>query len=627
MSRKKTKIMGWFLSVVVVSGLMSQAVIAAEENLEPVSQTIVSVETLESGIETYSLPVTQIDNSKKGIQGNEFMTLSDSSDWGIKHALLNIPLNLIANAESEATEYTYNGRTYQFHGIGGIRQAVRQMNERGITVSLVLLLQWDTRNMDMMVNGTPGHTYYGINGESERVNAAFHYLAEVFGTLECHADYWILGNEVNMPLAYNWTGSVDPQYNADVYAKGMRALYNAIDSQNKAIPSKPQAKVCVSVDHSWCHNDEGRGIGVKDFLGRFNASINSLQQGIPWGIAYHAYAAIMNPTDSHFTVSERSLWGNNRFTPNNENADFVTAANLEVLTNYVKNNFGVQHKIILSEQGFDARGGEAYQSACMAFTYYKAQFNDMIEAVIFRALNDSGNDGEFKLGIRGRNAENVFKYMDTDGYLSATRTCLSTIGVSGWSDLVTGFSMPGMGYVDVNTGDWFYEPVKYMYSNSIMTGTDGSHFDPVGNLSRAQFATILYRMDNSPEVEYQSIFPDVQNGFFYSIPVTWANQKKIVSGYMNGNFGPADYLTREDIAVMMFRYAKNYKQFDVSASNDLSGFPDKDSVSTYAVEAMHWAVGSGLISGNAGRIDPQGLASRAQAATIIMRFMEYYESN
>ena len=100
----------------------------------------------------------------------------------------------------------------------------------------------------------------------------------------------------------------------------------------------------------------------------------------------------MDPTSNKFTESEKLLWGNNKYTPNNLNAQFVTAANLNVLTDYVKNTYGSQHRIILSEQGFDAKGGEDYQAASLAYTFYAGQFNDMVDAVIFRSWEDHPDD-------------------------------------------------------------------------------------------------------------------------------------------------------------------------------------------------------------------------------------------
>ena len=157
-----------------------------------------------------------------------------------------------------------------------------------------------------------------------------------------------------------------------------------------------------------------------------------------------------------------------------------------------------------------------------------------------------------------------------------------------------------------------------------MTVMNDSEFGPGVKLSRAQFATILYRMEGEPEVAYDpAAFPDVREGQFYTAPAMWAKSTGIISGYEDGRFGPADEITREQMAVMMYRYA-NMRGLDISSEGDMSGFPDAGQVSAFADKEVKWAVGAGLIKGDGGNVNPQGTAERAQCATIIMRFMEGY---
>ena len=181
-------------------------------------------------------------------------------------------------------------------------------------------------------------------------------------------------------------------------------------------------------------------------------------------------------------------------------------------------------------------------------------------------------------------------------------------------------------YEDVAENDWFYDGVYYNYTAKIMTGKDTTHFVPYENLARAQFAVILHRLSGKPDVTYKVRFPDVPDGQFYSKAVIWAADTKVVNGYTDtGLFGPSDYINREQMAVMMYRYAK-YRKYDVSEKADYSQFTDAASVSEFAGEAMQWAVGSGIITGKdyGTRLDPQGNASRAECAIIIQRFMEKY---
>ncbi len=178
-------------------------------------------------------------------------------------------------------------------------------------------------------------------------------------------------------------------------------------------------------------------------------------------------------------------------------------------------------------------------------------------------------------------------------------------------------------FVDVVSADWFYDSAEAVYTSGLMTGMTPITFGPAENLSRAQFSTILYRMEGEPYANYWGQFPDVPYGQFYTSSVAWANKAQVIGGYSNGFFGPADPITREQMAVMMYRYAK-YRNYDVSDKISISGFPDTWKVSSFSREAMEWAVGAGLIKGDMGNINPQGNASRAQCATIITRFIDKY---
>lgn len=198
--------------------------------------------------------------------------------------------------------------------------------------------------------------------------------------------------------------------------------------------------------------------------------------------------------------------------------------------------------------------------------------------------------------------------------------------VTAWTIDISNLSLetPESIFSDVNYGDWYYDYVRYVKDRGLMTGLNETTFGPAESLYRAQFATIVYRMENSPEIAYSDKFPDVLDGQWYTDPVLWANEAGIVTGYSNtGYFGPADKINREQMAVMMYRYAK-YKGYDVETTGSLEAFPDAAKVNDFAKDAIEWCVGAGIITGKDGKIDPQGEANRAECATIIMRFMEYY---
>lgn len=189
-------------------------------------------------------------------------------------------------------------------------------------------------------------------------------------------------------------------------------------------------------------------------------------------------------------------------------------------------------------------------------------------------------------------------------------------------NLGTGVDNP---FTDVHPGDWFYDDVMFVYQNGLMSGTSATTFEPYTVTTRAQLAVIFYRMDGSPEVIGDSPFTDVEYGpgtTWYYDAVLWAYQKGIVAGYGDHTYHPGAPVTREQLAVMFRNYA-NYKGYSLTATNDLSGFTDAGSVSDWALEAVKWAVGNGLINGYGdGTLKPQGTATRAEVAAMLHNFIE-----
>ncbi|MFR7445846.1 MAG: S-layer homology domain-containing protein [Evtepia gabavorous] len=178
-------------------------------------------------------------------------------------------------------------------------------------------------------------------------------------------------------------------------------------------------------------------------------------------------------------------------------------------------------------------------------------------------------------------------------------------------------------FTDVKTGDWFYEAVQYVYDKGMMTGVSADRFAPASTTTRGMIVTILYRLENEPAVSGGSAFTDVESGAWYADAVAWAAANDIVNGTSATTFAPNSPITREQMATMLYRFAQ-YKGMDVvTLQEHLTGYPDGDQVSDYAIPAMNWAVGQGLIAGmENGTLVPQGSATRAQVATILMRFCE-----
>lgn len=179
----------------------------------------------------------------------------------------------------------------------------------------------------------------------------------------------------------------------------------------------------------------------------------------------------------------------------------------------------------------------------------------------------------------------------------------------------------GIPFTDVASNAWYYNAAKYAYTNNIISGYNAYTFGPEDNLTRGQLVTILWRMEGSPKVSGTPKFPDVQDSSqYYFKAVKWATDNNIVSGYNNGKFGPEDNITREQLAVMLNKFAK-YNKKNVSVSKDLSSFKDARKVSDYAISQMKWAVGAGVITGNAdGTLNPLGTATRAEVAAMLEKY-------
>ena len=179
-------------------------------------------------------------------------------------------------------------------------------------------------------------------------------------------------------------------------------------------------------------------------------------------------------------------------------------------------------------------------------------------------------------------------------------------------------------FEDVKDGDWFYDDVKYVFDKGLMKGTSDTTFSPADPTSRGMIVTILYRLEGEPAVAAECPFSDVEAGKYYEKAVIWAAENKIVNGYGDGKFGPDDNVTREQLAAILFRFAQ-FKGYDVSVGEDTNilSYNDAFSISEWAMPAMQWACGAGLLQGDgAGNLMPANNAARCEAAAILHRFCE-----
>ena len=174
-------------------------------------------------------------------------------------------------------------------------------------------------------------------------------------------------------------------------------------------------------------------------------------------------------------------------------------------------------------------------------------------------------------------------------------------------------------FTDVAENAWYYDAVVYVYENGMMTGTnDGTTFSPAMSLTRGMMAQVMFNLEKGTAPATGS-FTDVAADAWYADAVNWAAANGIVGGYGNGKFGPEDSITREQMAVLLYNYAK-FKGYDMTATTDLTAFSDDEKVSDWAEYAMKWAVAEGLINGSNNALNPLGTASRAEVAQILMNF-------
>lgn len=338
-----------------------------------------------------------------------------------------------------ATRYEYKGNVYYFTVPAGISEStIRSCNSQGKTVNITFLLRYTAGKEYMIWPGAreAGYNYYAPNFSDAAValkyEAFFHFLAEKFSKEDCHIDNWILGNEENMPALgkYHATSSyyatLDANTIASRYAAYYNCVYDAVRTYTKA------TRVSISVDHSWNHNDEGRGISTRQFLDLFNSKVGS---GKDWSVSYHAYPSIL--FESKIWAPHSDFTGT-KLNPNSADASFVDGANLNVLTDYIKSHFGSNHRVMLTEVGFSQYQGLNEQAASLAYTYYAAKYNDLVDCLILHTANINARENYELAGV----AQTVFDKIDNGNASDAAwidSVCLPTIGVSSWSQIVPGY--------------------------------------------------------------------------------------------------------------------------------------------------------------------------------------------
>ena len=193
---------------------------------------------------------------------------------------------------------------------------------------------------------------------------------------------------------------------------------------------------------------------------------------------------------------------------------------------------------------------------------------------------------------------------------------------NGAANVYARFSGSGLPFADVPSGSWYYDDVAYVYDTGLMTGLTATAFGPNLSTTRGMIVTILWRMENEPAAKNGCPFADVRRGSYYEQAIAWASENGIVTGFDASTFAPDRAITREQLAAILFRFAA-YRGMDaVTLRENLSSFQDQAAISAYAVSALNWAVGEGLMQGTGDKLEPTGSATRAQVAAMLQRFMQ-----
>ena len=391
-------------------------------------------EKLSTNTAAYFVPGT-----KKGIQVTDINELTDTKS---KTVFFNLYISDLMRKDSGVETYKYNGKTYHFNGLYGYVSLVQQCNAKGIQVTAQISIDRNASTQSFITGNSPyaETAYYGWNTDNsttrQTMEAMFAYLGEKFGKNNCYISNWILGNEVNSASGYYYVGNVSFSKFISMYSEAFRCLYNAVKS------SRGSSKVFICLDNCWNQKNAFTiCYSARSTLESFAAKISDMQKDVNWNLAYHAYNQPLS--DSQFWSGANA----SMFTSDANTTTFITMRNIQTLTDYVKNRFGSNTRIILSEQGFSSTyGGQANQAAAIALAYYKAACNPMIDAFIIRSYKDEAHEVAqgLAMGLKDANgkkktAYNVFKNMDSSNSLKYTEKVLKS-QVGNWKSLVPGYS-------------------------------------------------------------------------------------------------------------------------------------------------------------------------------------------
>lgn len=395
--------------------------------------------------------------SKKGLQVCAGM-LEDAAELNVRHSTLNIVFTEMISTAAESNKtasiaYKYHGRTYWFRKsvIHSYDRQLKSLKQSGTIISGILLLGWrdDLVHLIYPDGREKGHAFYAWNTAEkdarEQLQAAISFLANRYSSSKrARIVNWIVGNEVNNYKVYNYAGKKTISQYAAIYADAFRLTYNTAASVYK------NARVYISLDHLWNTTTVPGTYASRKMLDSFVQKLDR-HGHIPWNLAYHPYSS---------PLTEPKFWENkNHQLTDSLTSPVINMGNIGLLTSYIRNTYGANTRIILSEQGFTSvqkkKKVEKEQSAAIVYSYYLTEADDMIDSFIMNRHVDHEvevaqglnlglwtTDGKAnpEWAARKKDSWNVFKYMDTNQSPAVAAPALAEIGASDWSQLVAGYS-------------------------------------------------------------------------------------------------------------------------------------------------------------------------------------------
>ncbi len=384
----------------------------------------------------------------KGVHGtldsNDYAYTDSTGTHGVSHTFTNAHLDqMISLTPVDGAEaFDFEGRTYYFN-FSPIEPFIQICNSQLMTCSIQFMLRWDgspdkaylVDPQARVVNPNPNvaaHQMYAMDtaGEGRQAYRAFwRALMQWCARNGYHIDQFILGNEVNAPNTWNYFGTTDVNTCTEKYAISFFDMYQAV----REYSSVSRCSVCL--DHSWNWNENGVMISTKDFLDNFHAKVTALNGGasVDWCLAMHIWPARLD----HPAIWTR--WNGLALATNSANTFYVDGTNLNIMTDYIKNKFGAQHRIMMTEQGFVQNQGEQIQAASLAYTYYACLYNDMVDS--FMIFDENGDGMTAALLPLANEVYTKIGSADAADQQRIADICLPVIGVKSWSQIIPNFGV------------------------------------------------------------------------------------------------------------------------------------------------------------------------------------------